>query len=47
MTASEIQDIITQSAVSLLAIIVAALVITGIITIGLLVEWRLFPLSKR
>lgn len=46
MTQAEITDIITQSTISLLIIVVAALIITGIVTIGLLVEWRLFPSTK-
>ena len=46
MTQIELTDLIIQSATSLLVIIGAALVVTGIVTIMLLIEWKLFPASK-
>jgi len=46
MTQIELTDLIIQSATSLLVIIVVAVFITGIVTIGLLIEWKLFPSTK-
>jgi len=46
MTQAELTDLIIQSATSLLVIIGAAIFITGLVTIGLLIEWKLFPDSK-
>ena len=46
MTQIELTDLIIQSATSLLAIVGTALVVTGIVTIWLLIEWKLFPASK-
>ena len=43
---SEITDLIIQSATTLLTIIGVAVLITGIVTAGILIEWKLFPLSK-
>jgi len=43
---SEITDLIIQSATTLLTIIGVAVLITGIVTAGILIEWKLFPVSK-
>jgi len=46
MTQIELTDLIIQSATSLLVIIGAAVLVTGIVTIMLLIEWKLFPSTK-